>query len=81
VSVLKKRIAHQAMGKTAAPLTEVALPPGTPEFAPSSQIIVWAPGTVGIGPLAPLLTADGALVPATAPGTWDQLVAAGRSKG
>lgn len=81
MSVLKKRIAHQAMGRTAAPLSEVALPPGTPDIAPSSQIIVWSPSTVGIGPLAPMVTADGALVPATAPGTWDQLHAAGRSKG
>jgi hypothetical protein len=27
--------------------------------------------------LAPLVTADGAMVPATAPGRWDQLALAG----
>jgi hypothetical protein len=81
VSLLKKRIAHQAQGKTAAPLTQVAVPPGTPEFSPASIIYLQAPGTVGLGPLAPMVTADGALVPATMPGGWDQLRQAGRSKG
>lgn len=81
MSVLKKRIAHQAMGKTAAPLTQVAMPAGTPDASPSSVIYIDAPGTVGLGPLAPMVTADGALVPATQPGGWDQLRAAGRPKG
>jgi hypothetical protein len=81
VSLLKKRIAHQAMGKTAAPLAEVAMPPGTPGSSPASVIYLDAPGTVGLGPLAPMVTADGALVPATQPGGWDQLRAAGRPKG
>lgn len=81
MSVLKKRIAHHAMGLDTGPLAEVALPPGTPEVAPASIIYVQAPGTVGLGPLAPMLTADGALIPATQPGGWDQLRAAGRPLG
>lgn len=76
--LLKRRIVHQAQGRTAAPLSEVALPPGSPQFAPSSLIEVFAPSTVGLSPLAPIVTADGALVPATSPGAWDQLRAAGR---
>lgn len=77
--LLKRRIVHQAQGKSAAPLSEVALPPGSPQFAPSSIIQVFAPGTVGLSPMAPLITADGALVPATSAGAWDQLRAAGRT--
>lgn len=34
--------------------------------------------TLAAQDLAPLVTADGAMVPATAPGKWDQLTAAGR---
>lgn len=76
--LLKRRIVHHAQGRTAAPLTEVALPPGTPQFAPSSIIQVFAPSTVGLSPLAPMVTSDGALIPATSEGAWDQLRAAGR---
>lgn len=79
--LLKKRIVRQARGESAAPLAEVALPPGTAAFTPVQRIEVFAPGTVGLSPLAPMVTADGALVPATAPGTWDQLHAAGRPRG
>jgi hypothetical protein len=33
--------------------------------------------TLGMEDLAPLTTADGAMVPATSPGRWDQLALAG----
>lgn len=33
--------------------------------------------TLGMQDLAPLTTADGAMVPATGPGAWDQLALAG----
>lgn len=80
--MLKKRIARQAMtGGNPAPLAEVGLPPGAPQVAPSSILYVYAPSTVGLGPLAPIVTADGALIPATMPGGWDQLRAAGRPLG
>lgn len=32
----------------------------------------------GLSPLAPLIASDGAAIPATGPGQWDQLIAAGR---
>jgi hypothetical protein len=76
MSWLKKRIARQAGSQ--APLSPVAHNVPGPDFAPPQQILVWAPGTVGLEPMAPMITADGALVPATMPGAWDQLRAAGR---
>lgn len=36
--------------------------------------------TLAMQDLAPILTADGAMVPATAPGKWDQLALAGGSR-
>lgn len=49
-----------------------------PAGMPSYQLSI-APGAgAGISPLAPLITADGAMIPATGPGGWDQLAAAGR---
>lgn len=81
-SLLKKRIARQTTNAgNLAPLSEVAMPPGAPQFWPSSIIYLQSPGTVGLGPTAPLVTADGALVPATMPGGWDQLRAVGRPLG
>jgi hypothetical protein len=81
-SLLKKRIVRQAKtGGNLAPLAEVGLPPGAPTFSPSSIIYLSAPGTVGLGPMAPMVTADGALVPATMPGGWDQLRQVGRPLG
>jgi hypothetical protein len=81
-SLLKKRIVRQTMtGGNQAALTEVGLPPGAPSMAPSSIIYVYAPSTVGLGPSSPIVTADGALIPATQPGGWDQLRAVGRPLG
>jgi hypothetical protein len=80
--LLKRRIARQTTEQgNMATLSEVAMPAGQAGAAPSSIIYLQAPGTVGLGPLAPLVTADGALIPATMPGGWDQLRAVGRPLG
>jgi hypothetical protein len=81
-SLLKKRIVRQTtQAGNMAPLSEVGLPPGAPSASPSSIIYVYAPSTVGLGPTSPIVTADGALIPATMPGGWDQLRAVGRPLG
>ena len=49
----------------------------TPMEMPLAQVTVTA-GGVKVGELTPLITADGAPIPATAPGSWAQLHAAGR---
>jgi hypothetical protein len=50
----------------------------TPAVNASHGMQVSTPGTVGLTPLSALVTSDGAMIPATGPGQWDQLVAAGR---
>lgn len=57
--------------------------PGTPMERPLA-VVVTAPdpsgqyATIAYSEAVPLYTADGAVVPGTPPGTWDQLRAAGR---
>ena len=57
--------------------------PGTVQVMPLQhvQIVPMNPGysTVAYQDITPIWTADGAAIPATAPGTWGQLVAAGRA--
>lgn len=59
-----------------------ASPGGTPQEMPLQQVTVSYDGgpyvTLGSSELVPLVTADGAAVPATAPGRWGQLRQAGR---
>jgi hypothetical protein len=56
--------------------------PGTPGVMPLARVTVGAAQgsyvTLGGSTFTPLFTADGAMIPETAPGTWGQLVAAGR---
>ena len=58
-----------------------ASPPG-PQVMPLQAVVVGPVlsqyVTLGAVDLVPLVTADGAMVPATAPGRWNQLRAAGR---
>jgi len=49
-----------------------------PAVQAGSQLTV-TPGTgAGLSPLTSLIASDGAMFPATGPGSWDQLHAAGR---
>lgn len=61
----------------------MASPGGTPMVMPLAQIGVYPePGgiysTLSYRGLVPIFTTDGAAVPATQPGRWAQLAAAGR---
>lgn len=55
-----------------------AAPPGTVMTMPLALVQITPAGTVGYQEMTPLITADGAPVPATTPGRWGQLIAAGR---
>lgn len=54
------------------------IPPGTPTESPLRVVYIMRDGTVATVPADSLITADGAPVYATAPGTWGQVRAAGR---
>jgi hypothetical protein len=56
-----------------------AIPPGTPVAIPLQVVYITQNGTVATVPADSLITADGAPVYATAPGTWGQVRAAGRT--
>ena len=61
----------------------MASPGGTPAAMPLAQVLVYpAPdgqySTIAYRGLAPIYTDEGAAVPATSPGRWGQLAAAGR---
>jgi len=77
---LHHRIKGQAAGHGAAMAgSHPAVP--APMLLPLSQVTV-SPSdsgyvTLALQDLAPLITADGAMVPATGPGRWDQLALAG----
>jgi len=49
----------------------------TPMAMPIAQVTVTQAG-LAVNELTPIYAADGAPIPATAPGSWGQLVAAGR---
>lgn len=55
------------------------IPPGTPTETPLRVVYIFDSGMVATVPADSLITADGAPVYATRPGTWGQLVAAGRA--
>jgi hypothetical protein len=67
---------------TGAQVTGGNASPTSADVMPLAQVSVYpAPGgyaTIAYRGLAPIFTADGAAVPATAPGRWAQLFAAGR---
>ena len=81
---------HTSAHRTASGYTPVgavtggqASPGGTPMVMPMSQVLVYPqPGgdymTLAYRGLRPVFTADGAAIPASAPGRWGQLAAAGR---
>lgn len=54
------------------------IPPGTPTETPLRTVYIFNDGTVATAPADSLITADGAPVYATRPGTWGQVRAAGR---
>lgn len=51
--------------------------PDTPMIMPITRVLMTADGA-SVERLTPLVTANGAMVPASAPGTWGQVHAAGR---
>ena len=55
------------------------IPPGTPTETPLRVVYIFRDGTVATVPADSLITADGAPVYATRPGTWGQVRSAGRT--
>lgn len=79
MSTLHRRIAAAGQGMPAAmgtyhPWGTAA----TPMLMPLALVTQTEAG-LAVQDMTPLLTADGAMIPATAPGSWGQLRAAGRS--
>ena len=79
-SLLPHRVKTQAAGSMAAMAGQHPAVPA-PMLIPLAQVTVNPVNsnyvTLAMEDLAPLTTADGAMVPATAPGRWDQLALAG----
>jgi hypothetical protein len=80
--LLSHRIMAQAVNhETAMGDAHPAAPPGTPMVMPLAAVTVHPSDsnyvTLAMQDLAPMLTADGAMVPATGPGAWDQVALAG----
>ena len=85
---LRNRVARLGSTQQAAqagyqPVTGGAASPAAVSVMPLAQVAVYPhPGgsyaTIAYRGLAPIFTADGAAVPATSPGRWAQLAAAGR---
>ena len=85
---LRRRVAGLGGSKAAAaagyqPVTGSAASPAAVSVMPQAQVIVYPhPGagysSIAYRGLAPIYTADGAAVPASSPGRWAQLIAAGR---
>ena len=51
--------------------------PDTPMVMPITRVVMTADGA-SVERLTPLVTANGAMIPASAPGRWGQVAAAGR---
>ena len=66
--------AHPADGD----LRVKGIPPGTPTETPLRVVYIFDSGMVATVPADSLITADGAPVYATRPGTWGQVRAVGR---
>jgi len=89
MAIRRQRLRHRilAMGSTSPELAAVT--PATPMVMPLARVVVGAAQsgagsyggyvTLGSAEYLPLFTTDGAVVPATGPGTWGQLAAAGRA--
>ena len=84
--LLHHRIKAQAatnQGAMAGAHPAVSSAPETPHSTPLAVVLVQPYDsnyvTLGMQELAPIFTADGAAVPATMPGKWDQLALAGRT--
>jgi len=85
---LKRRVASMGSSQAAAaagyaPVTGGAASPAAVSVMPLAQVTVYpAPdgqyATIAYKGLSPIFSADGAAVPATSPGRWAQLRAAGR---
>jgi hypothetical protein len=78
VSVLHRRIRRAGQGMPAAMGSyHPATTKDTPMVMPLALVTVTDQGLM-VEHMTPLITTDGAMIPATAPGAWGQLHAAGR---
>jgi hypothetical protein len=87
MAIRKQRLRHRiaAMGGQQAAVAAASHPAGTaatPMVMPLSVVVVSAAQgqyvTLGSMEYTPLFAPDGAMIPATGPGRWGQLAAAGR---
>lgn len=67
---------HRSAQSAMTPATGTPAPGPVDFHAHGYQIIPG--GGAALTPFSPLITSDGAPIPATGPGQWDQLYAAGR---
>jgi hypothetical protein len=72
-------ISRVQQGPAQGDLRVKGIPSGTPTETPLRVVYIFDSGMVATVPADSLITADGAPVYATRPGTWGQLVAAGRA--
>lgn len=79
---LAQRIRTQPATSSAATSGGDASPGGAPQVMPLAQVLVVPQNsqyvTLGYRMMSPMFTTDGAVLPATAPGRFGQLVAAGK---
>jgi hypothetical protein len=78
VNTLARRI-RSLPGRQPALRAAAGTTPGPAVYVPH-QVIIYPGLGAGMSPLSALIASDGAMIPATGPGQWDQLVAAGRIK-
>lgn len=78
MSTLRDRIG--SVGSINPNLTALGKDYGDIKSIPLVRIQIF-PGTILYEDMQPLITADGAPVPATSPGTWGQLFAVGNRRG
>lgn len=76
---LTRRIATLSRRQPPARQVSTGRVPG-PAVHPATQMQITPGAGAGITPMTSLIASDGAMFPATGPGQWDQLYAAGRIK-
>lgn len=79
-NALKHRIGtlhHRGMPLTTVDDHDAMAAGGLPGEIPGNLVYIEPGIGAGLTPLSPIIAADGAPIPATGPGMWDQLVAAG----
>jgi hypothetical protein len=91
MAIRKQHLHHRIKGQAANHAAHMAAAEGHPSAATVSGITQMPVSMVLVNPVSsnyatlamqevlPIVTADGAMIPATAPGRWDQLYQAGRT--